>query len=224
MSILVSNLTRKEQVFQVLKDHLGLWVDGTLLANEEVGGSEGLKRLRELRQDLLRERSTYLIQQRKHPDPRRSIYQYRLVEQTSSFTPQGQPAWAPRQQEVPRAVPTPQPAAAGGDRSPRAVDSSPHRGFWQQEPTNETAAHDWKPAKKAPGTLEHVFWIGKQRVIGGIAPTGPDRWNWGVIVPANKARNTPERRAGHGVQLDKTAAIAAVEHCIREMRESGEYR
>lgn len=53
---------------------LGGWVDGPDLANEEVGGSEGLKRLRELRLD-----DHYDIKMRRHPDPDRDIFQYRLA-------------------------------------------------------------------------------------------------------------------------------------------------
>lgn len=51
----------------------GGWVDGPDLANEEVGGSEGLKRLRELKAD------GHDIRMRPHPEKARSIFQYRLV-------------------------------------------------------------------------------------------------------------------------------------------------
>lgn len=74
----LSDLTRKDQVFQYLKTRLNAWVDGTELANAEVGGSEGLKRLRELRKDLAEE-GTYEIEMRGHPDPDKDIYQYRLT-------------------------------------------------------------------------------------------------------------------------------------------------
>lgn len=57
----------------VLRRNANSWVDGPDLANERVGGSEGLKRLRELRADGHR------IQQRRHPNPDRDIWQYRLV-------------------------------------------------------------------------------------------------------------------------------------------------
>ena len=73
----LSTLTRKEQVLEVLIDHLGEWVDGPELANEVVGGSEGLKRLRELRDE-----DGYGIEARRHPDPERSIWQYRLLDST----------------------------------------------------------------------------------------------------------------------------------------------
>lgn len=67
-------MTRGERVLRVLQSHRGQWVDGPDLANAAVGGSEGLKRLRELRA------AGWMIEKRKHPDPRRTIWQYRLVE------------------------------------------------------------------------------------------------------------------------------------------------
>src|ERR1019366_3919227 len=72
-----SDLSRKEQVLQVLVEVGGQWVDGPGLANENVGGSEGLKRLRELRDE-----DGYGIEARRHPDPERSIWQYRLLDST----------------------------------------------------------------------------------------------------------------------------------------------
>lgn len=80
----LSPMTRKQQVLEVLSQHVGTWVDGTRLANEEVGGSEGLRRLRELISE------GYNIQRRKHPDPTREIYQYRLTDtetRTGTTTP-----------------------------------------------------------------------------------------------------------------------------------------
>lgn len=67
-------ITRKEQILRHLQSHLGEWVDGTELATEAVGGSEGLRRLRDLRSD------GYSIQQRRHPNPARDIWQYRLID------------------------------------------------------------------------------------------------------------------------------------------------
>ena len=75
-----SSETRKEQVFNYLRTRINGWVDGTALANEQVGGSEGLKRLRELRKDL--KESRYDIEMRGHPDPNLDIFQYRLVERS----------------------------------------------------------------------------------------------------------------------------------------------
>lgn len=67
-----SALTRKELVLRYLQDHPG-WIDGPDLANERVGGSEGLKRVRELRQEGHR------IITRPHPDRSRDVFQYKLV-------------------------------------------------------------------------------------------------------------------------------------------------
>ena len=65
-------LTRKELVLQLLRSRIDEWVDGPEIANERVGGSEGLRRLRELRDD------GHVIEERRHPNPRRDIWQYRL--------------------------------------------------------------------------------------------------------------------------------------------------
>ena len=69
-----SDLTRKEQVLTYLEARKGTWVDGPEIATEEVGGSEGLKRLRELRAE------GHVIFNRKHPDPGRDVWQYQLVD------------------------------------------------------------------------------------------------------------------------------------------------
>ena len=74
----LSNQTRKEQVHAYLKARLNAWVDGPELANEHVGGSEGLKRLRELRAELAL-KGEWEIEMRGHPEPGRDIYQYRLT-------------------------------------------------------------------------------------------------------------------------------------------------
>lgn len=89
----LSDLTRKEQVEGYLRARLNAWVDGPDLANESVGGSEGLKRLRELRADL-RAGGIYEIEMRAHPDPSRDIFQYRMT--TRSVYPEPAPA-APMQ-------------------------------------------------------------------------------------------------------------------------------
>jgi hypothetical protein len=65
--------TRKQEVLDRLAAARGDWVNGSELATAEVGGSEGLKRLRELRAE------GYAIEKRSHPDPDREVYQYRLT-------------------------------------------------------------------------------------------------------------------------------------------------
>lgn len=74
-------LTEKRQVLRRLVEAKGGWVNGTDLATAECGGSEGLRRLRELRRD-----DKYDIRKRKHPDTRRRIYQYRLVTRDEAAT------------------------------------------------------------------------------------------------------------------------------------------
>ena len=69
----LSDQTRKQQVLRYLQVRPNQWVDGPELSNEKVGGSEGVRRLRELRAD------GWSIETRKHPDPKRDIWQYRYV-------------------------------------------------------------------------------------------------------------------------------------------------
>ena len=69
----ISNLTRRQQVLAKLME-VGDWVDGSKLATESVGGSEGLRRLRELIAE------GYPIEKRRHPDLSRDIWQYRYRE------------------------------------------------------------------------------------------------------------------------------------------------
>lgn len=66
-------LSRKDKVLTRLRDANGQWLSGPDLANPEVGGSEGLKRLRELRAE------GHDIQKRRHPDRNRAVFQYRLI-------------------------------------------------------------------------------------------------------------------------------------------------
>jgi hypothetical protein len=75
--------TRKEQVLERLQDAMDTaeieddpemgWVDGPDLSNEKCGGTEGMRRLRELRAE------GWPIEDRHHPDPNRDIWQYRLL-------------------------------------------------------------------------------------------------------------------------------------------------
>lgn len=68
----LSDQTRAEQVLAYLQEHRGDWVNGTELCNERVGGSEGLKRVRELRA------AGKPIETRRHPNPAIDQWQYRL--------------------------------------------------------------------------------------------------------------------------------------------------
>lgn len=77
----MSPLTRKDQILRYLTENSDEWVDGTELSNEKVGGSEGLRRLRDLRSE------GHIIQQRKHPNPDRDVWQYRLVTKPPEVSP-----------------------------------------------------------------------------------------------------------------------------------------
>ena len=65
--------TRRAAVLAKLRAAEGRWVDGPELTTPEVGGSEGLRRLRELRDDY-----GHPIDHRRHPDKNRTGWQYRL--------------------------------------------------------------------------------------------------------------------------------------------------
>lgn len=210
----LSDPTRKEQVLAVLKEHLGAWVDGTVLANEQVGGSEGLKRLRELK------REGHLIQKRKHPDPHRQIYQYRMVEQ---ITVEGPPTtWVP-----PKEV-----SHGGSDRrsDPARSDTAPHPVPGQMgafmDPTAvqpEKGWYEWRPSAKSAGVLECVYWTRnpKRRVIGSVGQDFSGGWFWGVLVPEYKGRGSeaPADAERYGGSVpDKESARFAVEDQIRKLR------
>ncbi|HXS47772.1 MAG TPA: hypothetical protein VN756_09960 [Solirubrobacterales bacterium] len=215
-----SDSTRKEQVLAKLKAHAGEWVNGVDLANEQVGGSEGLKRLRELK------REGWLIQMRKSPAQGSDQFQYRLAVQLRTdgslayYDPALHPEDRPEQKEVQNGGPT-QPDR---DRSDHRSGPDPQRtqSTWMDPnpARNETSIRDWKPGAKTR-TLEHVFWLErKQRVIGAIGDAG-DGWLWGVLRPASKAKGLREMRLGNGTAPDKTSAIAAVERRIQELRDTG---
>lgn len=65
---------RRGQVLRYLLRAAGGWVDGTDLATEEVGGSEGLRRLRELRTP---EHGEWLIYKKKKRGT--TYYMYRVA-------------------------------------------------------------------------------------------------------------------------------------------------
>jgi len=69
--------TRKDLVLRFLQTHGGEWINGTDIANEKVGGSEGLKRVRELRAEGHR------IITRPHPDRQFDQFQYKLIKPES---------------------------------------------------------------------------------------------------------------------------------------------
>jgi len=209
----LSEMTREEQVLYVLESNVGRWVDGTVLANERIGGSEGLKRLRDLKA------KGHLIQKRKHPDPTRAIYQYRLVEQA---TVEGPPtAWVPPAREnhgdsrngvSPRSDPAPQPVSG---QTGAFVDPNPFQ--------PEKHWHEWSPSKKSSGVIECIYWTRnpKRRIVGSIGADFSGGYFWGVLVPEYKGRGAespaPAERYG-GNAPDKEAARFAVEEQMRKLR------
>lgn len=68
----MSRVTRKDLVLGLLREHLDDWVNGPEICSPAVGGSEGLRRVRELRED------GFPIVMRRHPDRRRAVRQYKL--------------------------------------------------------------------------------------------------------------------------------------------------
>lgn len=90
----LSPLTRKQQVLQYLKDRANQWVDGPEIANETVGGSEGHKRWRELRDE------GYPVENRRHPSPRRDIWQYRYVSSARTNGLEPMKIWNPTQKDL----------------------------------------------------------------------------------------------------------------------------
>jgi hypothetical protein len=209
----LSELTRKDQVLAVLRERMddpftNGWVDGTDLANEQVGGSEGLKRLRELRQE------GYLIQERAHPDRSRAIHQYRLVRQS---TVDGDAVVTTR--EVPNGGnPVNTAAPRGGAVShPPSPNKQTHRGDWQRE-------------SALTKEYRRVFWVRnpKQRLIGTVAADfDSSRWFWSVKRPKYKGKYgdvRPEKTLGSGIVATPggagmMAAMETVEFRIRELKE-----
>ena len=72
-----NKMTRKDKVLNLLRENLNVWIEGPRIASPEVGGSEGLKRLRELRED------GHKIETKPHPNKKRDVWVYRLVGESS---------------------------------------------------------------------------------------------------------------------------------------------
>lgn len=75
--------TRLGQVANLLVNNVGIWIDGYRLETQEIGGSSGLRRVRELRDDY-----GWVIENRPHPT-HSSTDQYRLVELPDEFRHEG---------------------------------------------------------------------------------------------------------------------------------------
>jgi len=135
-----SEHTRKEQVYNFLRVRLNSWVDGPELANEVVGGSEGLKRLRELRRELADSR--FEIEMRGHPDPGKDIFQYRMVERHPP-----QQAYTPVAPATPAAASRPFPPEASPPPAAKPERFRNERGHlvWDEETSTYVAVVEGEP-------------------------------------------------------------------------------
>lgn len=193
----LSSRTRKQQVLDHLRAHLDQWVDGPSIANESVGGSEGHRRVRELRED------GYVIETRKHPDPSRDIWQYRLLDK---------PTVSPLKEHHGHQRPTVDRIASGGGHRPRPVAGVSYQ--------------QWFPFNHAFGPWYRTTfeWRG-EKVEAVVQPDmGGEAWHWSVRFPAKHPRRAvdtrgrptrelPEyRRGGRAPDLEnaKIAATTAV--------------
>lgn len=183
----LSEHTRKEQVHNYLRVRLNQWVDGPNLANEQVGGSEGLKRLRELRAEL--SGSSYDIEMRSHPEPDRDIFQYRMTQRAIP-----QPAHTDP-------VPAPPMQAANGvtaERSPTRLNAPERRdityrgakGRVEYDPETDTyvAVYDGPPAgiEETPDPLPGQTDMGVETQDGLKYATKPERLDFGKSRPCPK--------------------------------------
>lgn len=70
--------TRKQLILDILERNLNAWIGGDELMQPSTGGGRFGARIEELRKD------GWEIEARRHPDPKRAIWQYRLVDRKSS--------------------------------------------------------------------------------------------------------------------------------------------
>lgn len=161
----LSSRTRKQQVLDYLKAHPGQWVDGPNIANENVGGSEGQRRVRELRSD------GHIIETRKHPNPERDIWQYRLV-------------------EAPAVSPLKETYARSDHRGP--VGNSRHL----SRAVERSTFQQWFPFNHAFGPWYRTTfdWRGES-VDAVVQPDmGGEGWYWSVRFPPRKPRKAVDAR------------------------------
>ena len=77
---MTEGLTRQEQILNLLRQ--GVWVSTVSLANASVGGSEGMRRLRELRGRVQNGEVKGYRDIEKRRKPRSAQWEYRLVPKT----------------------------------------------------------------------------------------------------------------------------------------------
>ena len=214
----LSELTRKEQVLAVLRSNINQWVDGSALANEQVGGSEGLRRVRDLKNE------GYLIQERPHPDHTRAVHQYRLVEQTTVDGGTSDRVYTPPRREAPNG------GSPGYYAAPR---SNPPSRPAPAPKNTELERSTWKRESALRKEYRREFWVRgpKQRYIGTVAADfDGSRWFWSLKRPAFNGKTAPprpEKMLGSGIVSTPggeglMAAMMACEQRFREIKERGE--
>jgi hypothetical protein len=179
----LSEHTRKQQVELYLRTRLNQWVDGTELANERVGGSEGQRRLRELRKDLAA--STYDIEMRSHPDPDKDIFQYRMTQRSVPRPPYTPPVPASPMQAANRVV---------SERPPEGLNAPARRGYTtdhghvEYDPTTDTyvAVYTGPPAGETPPVAEGQLEIGVPTEDGLKFTVMPEKLDFETQRPCPK--------------------------------------
>ena len=172
----LSDLSRRDQVLKRLQDANGDWVDGADLSNAECGGSEGLKRLRELRKP---EFGGHVIKMRPKPDS--DQFQYRLLPKVAEVA--GIPVHVDAEMP-PDTFRIDRPKALDG--RPMSVVDMPRHEF---EPLN---GHDWSfcdVCRKIP-EAEGAHFLPIQRPT---PPEPPERYE----RPTPPVQTPPEKPSVH---------------------------
>lgn len=193
----LSPLTRKEQVLDYLRSRANQWVNGPELATEEVGGSEGLRRLRELRIE-----GTYDIRERRHPDADRDIWQYMLVvrvapleldfDDTKPSYPDHATEAARRAEELdlPIEEPEPAPSAWPADHGQTPISTAVRR--------KEDGTFEYVPPQRALVEPEQLSMPPEpEQPVGAKFEHMPKKLIWGemAICPRCRQKTTRGRKS-----------------------------